>query len=137
MGAPPDRQLLPKRLLSHHRFGYQQGLPDSLDVILIENPIVAEDGNIFRLRLSDQHSVEWISVLSRESSSAQRMFYRDWQGINSQLCEIKGKVTDEFLSARQLAQTNFGGYFPSRYSTDEDLITTVFDHATCPRAKGS
>ena len=77
-------------------------------MILIEDTIVADDGNIFRLRLGDQHSVEWIAVLSRESSSAQRMFDRDWQGIDSQLCEIKGKVTDEFLPRRQLAQTNFG-----------------------------
>src|SRR5947208_6232799 len=104
MGAPPDRQLLPQRLLSDHRFGYQEGLPDSLDMILIEDSIVADDGNIFRLRFRDQHSVEWISVLSRESSSAQRMFYRDWQGFDSQLWQVIGKVTDEFLPGRQLAQ---------------------------------
>src|SRR4051812_46228488 len=48
----------------------QEGLPDSLEVILIENPIVADNGNIFRQRLRDQHSVKWISVLACEPSGA-------------------------------------------------------------------
>ena len=95
-------------------------------MILIENSIVAEDGNIFRLRLRDQHSVEWISVFPWEPPGAQRMFYRDWQGIDSQLCQIERKVTDEVPPGRQLAEANFGGYFPSRYSADEDLIGAIF-----------
>jgi len=48
---------------------------DSLDVILIEDTIVADDGNIFRLRLGDQHSVEWIQGLPWGPSGAQRMFH--------------------------------------------------------------
>src|SRR3954469_8589444 len=131
MGAPPECQLLPASLLSEHGLGYHERLPDSLDMIFIEDSIVAEDGNVFCLRLGDQHSVEWISVLPWEPSGAQRMFHADREGFDSQLFEIEGKVTDQFLPGWQLAQTNFGAYLQSRYSTDQDLITAIFDEAPC------
>jgi len=41
------------------------GLPDSLHVVSVEDPVAAEDGQILTLRLRDQHSIKRVSMLPR------------------------------------------------------------------------
>ena len=40
------------------------GLPQSSNPVLIEDDVVADDREVLRLRLSDQHAIEWIFVWS-------------------------------------------------------------------------
>ena len=83
-GANPIGEIL--REMSQHRAGPNiTVLPDSPDVILIEDAIVADDGNVFELSLGNQHPVERVPMLSRQPASPQSVLQRYRQWLNAQL----------------------------------------------------
>jgi hypothetical protein len=50
-------------------------LPETPDPVLIENLIVADDGQIFGLGLGDQHAVEGIFMMAWKESGAEAVIY--------------------------------------------------------------
>jgi len=61
------------------------GLPDSLHVVSVEDPVVADDGQILTLRLRDQHSIKRVPMLPRQTTCAQDMRERYWPTVETKV----------------------------------------------------
>lgn len=53
------------------------GLPQSSNPVFIEDDIVADDRKILRLRLRDQHAIEWVAMRAGQRSGSDPMSSAD------------------------------------------------------------
>jgi hypothetical protein len=56
--------------IARQRRSPRAGSPDAPDAVLIEHVIVADETDVFELRLRDEHPVERIPMVARESARA-------------------------------------------------------------------
>ena len=87
-------------------------LADAADLPGVEDLFVAEDREIFRLSLGDQHTIEWIFVLSRKQPGTLAMFEADRQFAKAQEIDPGRKIGSKRFSARELTNPNLSGNFP-------------------------
>lgn len=87
--------------------------------------VVADDGHIFELRLSDQHPIEWIAMLSRQSSGTLCVQHGDVERRESLPSNAPGHVGGHIERPRQLAEPSFGRDFPGRCRTDQNGVRLV------------
>lgn len=105
--------------------------------------VVADDGHIFELRLSDQHPIEWIAMLSRQSSGTLCVQHGDVERRESLPSNAPGHVGGHIERPRQLAEPSFGRDFPGRCRTDQNGVRLVtyrtprFERQTTRRATQS
>ncbi len=75
-------------------------LPQPSDAISVKYRFVADDRHVFRLTLSDQHSVEWVLVEARQKAGANAMLRGNLQRLKSFLLYF---VTGNSLRVQQLS----------------------------------
>src|SRR6476646_10700179 len=104
IGVPTGCDLLTRR----------SALPEPSDAVRIKRCVIAEDRNVFRLGLGDQHTIKRVLVWSRQQPRAHCMVEGDNQGLKTFPRQIACKVSKQVPGVRQLSDTEFRRDLPSR-----------------------
>jgi hypothetical protein len=89
-------------------------LPQPSNAIGVEDPFVADDRYVFRLRLSDQHTIKGVFVGTGQKASPNAMRCGNCHPLEPFAFDLFGEVRHQISSRRQFAQANFRRDFPSR-----------------------
>lgn len=102
-------------------------------MIIVKDSIVADNGEVFSLRLGDQHVIERIPMISRKCTCTDRVRKRNRWTVESLLVEKVLKIAHKVLACWQFSETNLGCNFPRGGGADQDFVASVLDQARCSR----
>src|ERR1700681_2349433 len=100
-------------------------LPSSSDAVAIKSQLIADDGQVLCLRLSDQHPIKWISLRPRKQTRSNAMLRAYWKALESGLRQIFLEIPGDIGGGREPSQTNLGRHFPRRRSADNDCVPLI------------
>ncbi len=87
-------------------------IPEATKLVIVEDGIAANDGQVFGLRLSDQHPIEGIAMRSREETSAGGVGGGDRKRFERLLREHCVEMESKVCALGELSDTELGGDFP-------------------------
>jgi hypothetical protein len=99
-----------------------RSVPEAAEFVGVEDRIVAEDGKVFGLGLSDEHAVEGILVQAGEESGAGGVSARDGERFEQFRSEHLVKAKRKIHRVGKLSDAGFRGDFPRRSSADDDDV---------------
>jgi hypothetical protein len=101
--------------------------PEAAEFVIVENMIIADDGKVFGLGLSNKHAVERIFVRAGKESGTGGMSRGDGKGFEKFGGEDFVKAEGEIYSMGEFADTGFSGNFPGRDGAHKDGVRTGTD----------
>jgi hypothetical protein len=107
--------------------GHARLLPEPLDIILIEGPIIAHDRHVFGHGLRNQHSIERVLVGAGQRSRSYAVVCAYGQNFHSLPGHVRDKTLDQVRSCWQPSQADLGGDLPSRNGADQRDIVSLCD----------
>lgn len=87
--------------------------PEATKFVIVEDRIAADDGQVFGLRLSDQHPIEGIAMGSREQAGAGGVGGGDRERFERLLREHCVEMESKVCALGELSDAELGGDFPS------------------------
>ncbi len=99
-----------------------QPLPDAPDGVVVEQPFVADQRQILRLRLGDEHAIKRIAMLARQCACALRVSQRNRQRAKAELLDNRRNISRYRVSIRQLSQAMLSRNLPGRRRRHEHLV---------------
>lgn len=128
-GAPQSVGAARLRSLVQH----PQVLPEAADAIVLEDGVAADDGQALSLSLRDEHTVEWVLVMSGQTGDTKRVIQSDGHYLETIAAESLFGAIQKRLSV-QLADCSLDGQFPGRNNRHEDFAVGSRDRL--PRCSG-
>ena len=102
-------------------------LPSTADAVSIENQLIADDGQVLCLCLSDQHPIKWISLGPWKEARSYAVQRAHRKNLKSRLRQIFLEVPRDVGRGWEPSQTDFGRHFPCRGRAYNDCIL-FFEH---------
>ena len=100
----------------------KKSVPKPSELVSVKDGVVAEDGKIFGLGLSDEHAVKWILMGAGEKAGTGGMGGSNGKRFK-QFCREDGvKTQREIGGLGEFADTGLRGDLPSRGSADQDAV---------------
>src|SRR3989442_5696426 len=95
-------------------------LPGASDAVVIKSQLIANDGQVLCLRLSDQHSIKWISLWPWKQARSNAMLSAYWKALESGLRQIFLEIPGDVGGCGEPSHTNLGRHIPGlrRAATD-------------------
>lgn len=94
---------------------------------MIENLVVADDGEVFPLALCSQHAVERVFMMIRQKARSDRIFRGNWKLAKTALGDNVYEIRDQLLSSGQLPLIQFNRQLPSRNRAYDNLVFAIID----------
>ncbi len=104
-------------------------------MVVVEDPIVPDNGEIFSLSLGDQHSIERVAMFALKPPSPGRVRKRNGQSIEAQLHQIVVEFADEFRSSWKFAEPDFRRDLPGRGRADQYIVVEILNEASRLRSQ--
>src|SRR6266404_8832304 len=100
-------------------------LPGALDAVVINSQLIADDGQVLSLRLSDQHPIKWISLWPWKQARSNAMLSAYWKALESGLRQIFLEIPGDVGGGGEPSQTNLGRHLPGRRRADNDCVSLI------------
>ena len=111
--------------------------PDTLDAVSAKHGIGRHDGQVFDERLSDQETIEWISMVKCEAFHAGHVRELDSEQPEAVRRELLGDKLLDWSSDPQLVDADFDGHLPAAHQADEALGFPIGDRHACATGQSS
>jgi len=110
-----------------HRVAARFGSPEDIRRVLGENSIAADQLQFLDLRLSDEHSIERITMWPRQCACRQGVIEADGQDVETFFAQITWQILNNVGSQWQLAQLVLDRQFPTGCRAHENALSAVSD----------
>ena len=90
----------------------KRALPIPLDLVCVKRRVYADEGHFFDLRLNNEQTVEWVTMMKWKSRYCRGMFKRDVQNTDPIQGQLLGDKNFIRLFQVQFPQTYLDGNFP-------------------------
>ena len=101
--------------------------PEASYTISFEHGFVANDRDVFSLRLSNEHAVKGIFVRTRQEARSNAVFRENSQQLKALAFYPAGEIGHEVGRSLQLTQSDLGRDLPGGRSTHDQRISGVRD----------
>jgi hypothetical protein len=106
--------------------------PEAAELVGVEDSVIADDGQVFCLRLSDEHAVEGIFVRAGQETGACGVSRRNGKRFERFLCKDGVEAKSQVHCIGKLPKAGLGGYFPCRSGADKNDIGARADEFAGP-----
>ncbi len=109
---------------------WETNSPNPANTVFVEDPFIADNGDVLRQCLSDQHPIEGIFMLAGNRSGALTMLYSDGKLLKAEIQNPVPELHREPFRFRQLANPHLCDSVPGVVYPGPSLAKNSFIRAT-------